>query len=145
MSCETGGVYVSFIQLAGGRRTFQLGVVMSSYKTNKQGQTYGRIADSPSPAEEPDLIAASGDGGGISGYIKREDLESSRGPSPATPEEAVVMMEALKANPPGDRVLTLYAEDGETVLGTKTFSPGFFTTGPDAAMPGPIPEGNLSP
>ncbi len=59
---------------------------MGSYGTNKQGQTYGRIADSPSP-EEPDLIAASGDGG-TSGYIKKADLESSSGPSPATPEEA---------------------------------------------------------
>jgi hypothetical protein len=115
-----------------------LGVVVGSYKTNKQGQTYGLIADSPSPYEEPDLIAASGDGGGISGYIKRADLESSRGPSPVTPEEAVRMMEDLKANPPGDRVLTLYAEDGETVLGSKTFSAGSANEGPDAAMPGRI-------
>lgn len=68
----------------------------------------GIISDS---GEEriPELIKAVGDKG-VDGYVRFEDLG---GPQPSSPEEAVRISGE-------ERVIPVYAEDGETVIDTYT-------------------------
>lgn len=86
---------------------------------NADGETFGSVVDSSSPAEEPDLIRAYGDGGTI-GYLKKVDLDLGH---PKSPGDAAAFMAATRAKYPNGRVLNLYAEDGRTVIGTKTQGP----------------------
>lgn len=86
------------------------------YEKNTQGETFGSAMDAASPADEPDLITAVGDGGSI-GYVKKADLDQGQ---PKSPEEAVAFEASKKGQAPKGRVLNLYAEDGRTVIGTKT-------------------------
>lgn len=90
--------------------------VSKPFAKNAQGQTFGSAMDAASPADEPDLIRAVGDGGTI-GYVKKDDLDQGQ---PKTPEEAVAFEASKKAQASKGRVLNLYAEDGKTVIGTKS-------------------------
>ena len=94
----------------------------STYKTNESGQTYGSYAleydnqnlvVQPNEMFElyPDLIAVENHLG-VEGYVYKEDF---LGPFPSSPEEAVAMTESGAFGP---REVTMYAEDGKTVLGT---------------------------
>ena len=83
-----------------------------SFPVNSHGQTYGSDFDS---RETPDLVLAIGDNG-RRGYVNASELY---GEPPKNAEEAAEQMKAAGSV----RVLTLYAEDGETVLGTFTTSP----------------------
>ena len=92
------------------------GNVSKPFAKNAQGETFGSAMDAASPADEPDLIRAVGDDRTI-GYVKKTDLDQGH---PESPEEAVAFVASKKAQYPGGRVLNLYAEDGKTVIGTKT-------------------------
>ena len=83
-----------------------------SFPVNALGQTYGSDFDS---RETPDLVLAIGDNG-RKGYVRASELY---GDPPESAEEAAQQMKAAGSV----RVLTLYAEDGQTVLGTFTTSP----------------------
>ncbi len=82
-----------------------------AFPKNQNGQTYGSKADATSLDTEPDLISAVGIGG-ISGYVKRTDLDQSL---PKTPEEAVALTKYNLAH--STREIPLYAIDGKTVIG----------------------------
>lgn len=90
--------------------------VSKPFAKNAQGETFGSAMDAASPADEPDLIRAVGDGGTI-GYVKKADLDQGQ---PKSPEEAVAFEASKKDKASKGRVLNLYAEDGKTVIGTKT-------------------------
>lgn len=49
--------------------------------------------------------------------MKKSDLDEGQ---PKTPQEAVALEASKKAQTSRGRVLNLYAEDGKTVMGTKT-------------------------
>ncbi|MHA7145004.1 hypothetical protein ACX80U_09840 [Arthrobacter sp. TmT3-37] len=108
-------------------------VAKVTYKKNAQGQTFGSAMDAGSPADEPDLIFAIADDQTTFGYVKKADLKASHGTDPKNPEEAVRMMKERKNTP---RVVKVYAEDGKTVVGTKTMQGGGSAEGAAAAMPG---------
>ena len=96
----------------------------SKYKVNKNNQTYGLMDLAPGPVAEqelPQLVAAVGVDG-TEGYVYRSDLD---GVQPKNPEEALLYMEKLneeieiaKSNRSAYlRLIPLYDEDGETVIG----------------------------
>lgn len=101
----------------------------SKYLINKNGQTYGSgsVSDEEvanqiaQPIVLPDLILAEGIDGTI-GYVYKNDLD---GEQPQNPEEAVEYMKKLEERyeemkQTGEeyvRIIPLYSEDGETVIG----------------------------
>jgi hypothetical protein len=87
------------------------------FDVNEQGQTYGTLLDGPAGVE-PDLIEAEGDDGEI-GYVLGDDLD---GPDFSSPEEALAWQNS-QSKRSTDATIPLYAEDGETVVGSFTLSP----------------------
>jgi hypothetical protein len=83
------------------------------YHRNASGRTFGSAADANSSEQFPDLIYVSTDQGGR-GFVKKEDLE---GPRFTKPQDAVVWSRLNSGKP---RVITAYASDGKTELGTFT-------------------------
>lgn len=76
---------------------------------NKNGEIYGSEMLLEQIGVKPDLIKAVGQDGTI-GYVKATELDNS---SVNCPEAALVYVN----NMPQQRVIPLYAEDGETILG----------------------------
>ena len=93
------------------------------YLVNKNGQTYGTLAGvGPNNPVEPDLIAAVGIDDTTVGYVYKTDLEEDQ---PNNPDEALEYMrrreerhaEMITTGEKYIRIIPLYAEDGETVIG----------------------------
>jgi len=92
------------------------------YSVNKNGQTFGTIADVGPDSQPPELIAATGLDDKI-GYVYYEDLQ---GDQPHNPKEAIEYMERLnvmikEAREKGESYLwyiPLYESDGMTVIGS---------------------------
>jgi len=82
------------------------------YQVNESGQTYGSNMEAESIETEPDLIYACGTNG-ISGYVKKSDLN---GDMPKTPEEAIEITRKNKSQ--NSREIPLYEEDGKTIIGS---------------------------
>lgn len=76
---------------------------------NQNGEIYGSEVFLNQIGVEPDLIKAVGQNGVI-GYVKADDLDAVYA---TCPEEAI----EFSGNNHSNRVIMLYAEDGETVLG----------------------------
>lgn len=76
---------------------------------NQNGEIYGSEVFLNQIGVEPDLIKAVGRNGVI-GYVKADDLDAVYA---TCPEEAI----EFSGNNHSNRVIMLYAEDGETVLG----------------------------
>jgi len=87
-----------------------------TYSINQSGETYGSAMYARTESEMPDLAAAIGDNG-VLGYIR---LSESMGEMPSSPEEAIAMQNRRSTQAP--LVVSLYAEDGITVLDTFTIS-----------------------
>ena len=81
------------------------------FPVNKNGETYGSIADVTVTGQEPDLILAKGVDG-TDGYIKSKDLNKDQ---PKTPEEAAAYMK--KSENSTSESIPLYDVDGKTVIG----------------------------
>ncbi|MFR2837445.1 MAG: hypothetical protein ACLTBU_00050 [Zhenhengia sp.] len=81
------------------------------YLINKNGKTYG-TNKVDTIGYEPDLMLAKGDDGTV-GYVRTEELND---PEFKTPEEAI----AWQNSKPSYRVLSLYDEDEENIIGTFT-------------------------
>jgi predicted outer membrane repeat protein len=81
-----------------------------TFSSNSAGQSFGSALNARSVTEEPDLILVEATNG-KQGYVKKTDLEPPA--SIKTPEQA---MAYSKQNAAG-RMLTVYAEDGKTVVG----------------------------
>ncbi len=88
-----------------------------AFETNQRGQTFGALLDGPNGIE-PDLIEAKGDDGTI-GYVLGDDLD---GPDFSSPEEALAWQNSQRKLS-AEATIPLYAEDGETAIGTFTLSP----------------------
>jgi hypothetical protein len=84
---------------------------LSPYSTNEKGQTYGNGNQISEVGYDPDLILAEGPDGTL-GYVYASDLEGDF--VPQTPDEAISWQNAHIGE---DRVIPLYAVDGETVIG----------------------------
>jgi len=65
----------------------------SRFPTNARGLTYGSAATAQTPAEMPDLIAATGING-VSGFLRKSDYLKSE-PDIKSPEEAVAWQKRL--------------------------------------------------
>lgn len=89
---------------AGGQRINDPAAKAPGFKRNAKGLTYGSAADAPRADLEPDLIWVVTDSGG-SGYVYGRDLNAA---PPAS------------AEPGAKRMVTAYAEDGVTSVGTFT-------------------------
>jgi hypothetical protein len=83
---------------------------LPDYKFNKNGQTYGSSMLASTKGYEPDLISAIGEDG-TEGYVYAIDLN---GTIPKTPEEAI----KLTAQRADSRMISLYKNDGKTIIGT---------------------------
>lgn len=110
-------------------------LMRNGFLVNNNNQTYGTIRPPQtnddfvvSGKNTPDLIAAVGIDG-TEGYVCRIDLD---GEQPNNPEEAIEYMEQLnerivEMKLTGEkyiRIIPLYAEDGETIIGEFGISPG---------------------
>lgn len=82
------------------------------YPRNAAGQTFGSGAQARTPAYAPDLILSLG-ARNERGYVRRTDLE---GEQPRTPAQAIALTERRRREGPTN--IPLYAEDGETVIGS---------------------------
>lgn len=91
---------------AGGQRINDPAAKARGYQRNTRGLTYGSAADAARPDLEPDLVWVVTLQGG-SGYVYNKELSP---PPPAAP--------AVVSAAPGVRVLTAYASDGITPVGT---------------------------
>lgn len=89
--------------------------VATGFPTNAAGQTFGKLPPEVLTAGGPDLILVVMSDG-RSGYVKKTDLVAAEGGIPSSPAEAVKQTEARKAA--GPVTLTVFADDGTTVLGT---------------------------
>lgn len=103
-----------------------------TFPTNARGQTYGSAA-ATAPGNEPDLISAVGkspSGQIVQGYVSASALNA------ATPGNAVTTpAQAIAANSEQQSTsIPLYAEDGTTIVGTFTTSPGSMIT-PSGTQP----------
>ena len=88
------------------------------YKTNENGETYGRMAHIADPTgiflmEVPDLIAVMATNG-KSGYVKKDDFVSE---IPKNPEEALNIQEDSFV-----KSIPVYKNDGITVIGEFQFN-----------------------
>ncbi|WP_130610160.1 hypothetical protein [Cohnella abietis] len=90
--------------------SFHIGAKNMDYPKNKNGQTYGSVANATSPETEPELINAIGLDG-TQGYVLKKDID---GEQPKSPEEAIAIQNSRS---PGGRDIPLYDVDGETVIG----------------------------
>ncbi|MHA3725322.1 hypothetical protein ACXR2T_15775 [Leucobacter sp. HY1910] len=81
----------------------------SEYKTNSNGLTLGTVLDAEELGVYPDLVFATATNG-EEGYVFNAELE---GETPKSPEEAATWNETHNV----DRVINVYASDGETVIG----------------------------
>ena len=91
---------------AGGQRINDPSATTPGYQRNALGLTYGSAADAPRPDLEPDLVWVITLQGG-SGYVYDKEL------SPPPPPVSAVITGATDV-----RVLTAYASDGVTPVGT---------------------------
>ncbi len=78
------------------------------FPKNESGKTYGSALKATSPANEPDLIQAIGEGGTV-GYVSKSDLI---GKQPKNPEEAIKMN-----SEDCEREINLYDSNGKSVIG----------------------------
>lgn len=91
---------------AGGQRINDPAAKAPGYQRNTRGLTYGSAADAARPDLEPDLVWVVTLQGG-SGYVYNKELSP---PPPAAPAQGAAV--------PVVRVLTAYAADGVTPVGT---------------------------
>jgi hypothetical protein len=87
------------------------------YPVNKEGLTYGSLADATSERNTPDLVLVEL-ADGSTGYISSSELQEleESGSKPNSPEEAVHRQSKRDAQGPVE--LTVYDVDGTTVLGS---------------------------
>lgn len=85
------------------------------YATNLSGETYGSIADELAVGTPPDLVLVEADGG-LTGYVRYEDLAALDGPAPASPAEAA--QQGDEQVDFGSIGLPMYEADGVTRIGT---------------------------
>ena len=90
---------------AGGQRINDPAATAPGYERNTLGLTYGSAGDAARPDLEPDLVWVVTLQGG-SGYVYNTELSPPPPPPAAAPTA------------PGVRVLTAYASDGTTPVGT---------------------------
>ena len=117
MGIVFGGLLTRPQVYAAVKKEITISVTAPKYNVNQNGETYGKMQDSLLYAP-PDLIAAIGDNG-FYGYIRRTEAD---GEFPSSPEEALRIQEERENQPP--RVISVYAEDGVTVLDTFTIGKG---------------------
>ena len=98
-------------QMAGGQRINDPAATAPGFQRNAKGQTFGSAADAPRPDLEPDLIWVVTREGG-SGYVYKKELD---GPPPPTGQPALA---SAHADSSAGRILTAYASDGTTPVGT---------------------------
>lgn len=91
---------------AGGQRINDPSAKAPGYQLNARGLTYGSAADAARADLEPDLVWVVTLQGG-SGYVYNTELSP---PPPAAPSDV--------SGAPGVRVLTAYASDGVSPVGT---------------------------
>lgn len=90
-----------------------------SYPVNAAGDTYGSVLWSGDPATEPDLIQADTTTG-VTGYVRRVDLDEADGSNVTTPDEALAFQEQvdeLVASGVTSVFIPVYEADGRTVIG----------------------------
>lgn len=90
------------------------------FSKNAKGLTYGSALKATSPDTEPDLISAV-TSKGTAGYVYKTDLDEAVGSGFTSPDEALAWQRAHKGI---DQTVTVYASNGETVIGD------FIVTGP---------------
>lgn len=83
--------------------------IISEYKVNENGQTYGKMAENSN--EEPDLIETTASNG-KTGYIKATDIDKYGGGDINSLEEAKKYMKNDKPVR-----IPVYKSDGESVIG----------------------------
>ena len=100
-----------------------------TYKTNSSGLSYGSAAKAISPDTEPALIQVLATNG-KTGYVYKKDLDAAVGNDMTSPSEALAWQAAHQGK---NTALTVYAEDGTTVIGEFVVQgpvPGAVTHGP---------------
>jgi hypothetical protein len=94
---------------AGGQVINDPAATAPGFQRNAKGLTFGSAADAPRPDLEPDLIWVVTLEGG-SGYVYKKDLDRQ----PPTAAQAQAGSDAYSKG----RILTAYASDGTTPVGT---------------------------
>jgi hypothetical protein len=92
----------------------------STYPTNASGETFGSALAATSLASEPDLILTTASNGQV-GYMYKTDLQAADGSNVNSLQQAAAW-DAERASV--SEVITVYAEDGVTKVGTFTITPG---------------------
>ncbi len=92
------------------------GVIKPVYSMNDNGLSYGTVENALSTRDEPDLILVYGDNGNL-GYVYKNDLNEE---PPKSPEEAEKRQIERIKNKEFSRVITVYENDGETIIDTFT-------------------------
>ena len=94
-------------------------------KVNENRQTYGSnlsieeyTMDKNGNPSNLDLILVEAENGEV-GYVMKEDFYDTKN-QPKNPQEAVAYMENLRKQ--GDKVVPVYKDDGETIIGTYRIS-----------------------
>ncbi|MCS5732307.1 hypothetical protein [Herbiconiux daphne] len=87
--------------------------VITDLGVNAAGETYGSAGWAATPADEPDLIAATATNG-KTGYIRREEEQEAVGGNLKTMEEVTEWMQNGVYE---DHYIPVYQPDGETVIG----------------------------
>lgn len=126
-------VLAALCMLSGcGQGETQVSGQQAVFPVNEQGQTYGSLSDLENPvsggavvdecneAHVPDLVEVTADNG-ANGYVLSEDL---LGPLPDLSGRADELTEDEGSV---ERELTVYAQDGKTVLGSLTVSSSWRT------------------
>lgn len=85
----------------------------SPFPKNESGQTYGSELDALTPADRPDLISATASNG-EEGYVFKDDLY---------PPITGGIDEALALNSAKARTISVYKNDGKTVIGSFIVDP----------------------
>ncbi|MGK2875492.1 MAG: hypothetical protein ACSLEW_07605 [Nocardioides sp.] len=87
------------------------------YPTNDQGMTYGAFPSESTQdraADSPDLVLVIGDNN-VEGYVYNSESFADD-EAPSSPEEAIKQQDSSS----GRRVISVYADDGKTVVDTFT-------------------------
>jgi len=89
-----------------------------TYQANASGETFGSLADAPSPDDAPDLIQVVSTGG-KTGYVRRSELEAVDGTAAmktfTSPADALAWQESQADR--AQETVQVYLEDGKTVIG----------------------------
>jgi hypothetical protein len=97
-------------------KTQEVEHVISEYKTNSNGQTYGSGVNATYIEDYPVLMSVVGDNGNI-GYVYTSDY---LGELPTSPAEAVKIQESIDNGTYTPRTINVYESDGTTIIDTFT-------------------------